>query len=737
MITADYIVLVVYFLIVAGIGVWSMLRVKGQEDFFMGGRSFGRLLQVFAAFGAGTGSHDVATTARTTYTNGLSGIWSILTNLFVTPFYWFYGVWFRRMRLLTMGDLFVERFQSRAMGVAYTVFGTVFMVNLLGLQFTAIGKVCAVVIGVEQCNLPLVGLVPIEYILIPGIGAVVIFYGVLGGLRAAYWTDLLQGVCIVVLSVMLIPVGLNALSQRFGDASGAMDGFRVLHQQLPAEAFEIIGSAKSSEFTLGYIIVITVMNLAGIVVQPYMISIGGGSAKSENAGRVGLMVGTFMKRLCTIGWALTALIILALMAEEMPELVSDPDRAWGVATREILGPFGIGLVGLMLACLIAALMSSADCYMLTASALVVRNLYAKYVNPNASEKTYVLTGRLAGTALLIAAMALSLWKNDLFTQLKIGWEIPIIFSAPFWIGMFWRWTTRWAAWLTLAFTTSIFFVVPAVLPLAMPSLAENQRYTLTNDFVTTITTRRAAPADLGRRDAAIRLWQQEVDDYTTANGPQSEEVLIRIFEPRPEPLQLGELIEEKSTTGGKPIYWTQAVEVVDGKNDGELPEEKHLVEVGRSEIDDTIVIRQRYKADCRLRGTGSFDFVYMIYDMVGWDLRRQTNGTLSTLRWWPMLIVPFALIILLSLVTPRDDKLALDRFYAKMKTPVMSDPQADEAQMQASYRDPSRFDDKRLFTCLGLEIQKPGFVDVAGFVLGFLTCFAIIGLALWLASLGS
>ena len=737
MITADYTVLAVYFLIVTGIGVWSMLRVKGQEDFFMGGRSFGKLLQIFAAFGAGTGSHDVATTARTTYSNGLSGIWSILTNLFVTPFYWFYGVWFRRMRLLTMGDWFVERFQSRAMGAAYTVFGIVFMVNLLGLQFTAVGKVCAVVIGVEECNLPAVGLVPIEYLLIPAIGTVVILYGVLGGLRAAYWTDLLQGVCIVVLSVMLIPVGLNALSEKFGDASGVMEGFRVLHQQLPAEAFEIIGSAKSSEFTLGYIIVITVMNLAGIVVQPYMISIGGGSAKTENAGRVGLMVGTFLKRLCTIGWAMTALIILALMADEMSELAYDPDRAWGVATREILGPFGIGLVGLMLACLIAALMSSADCYMLTASALVVRNLYAKYINPSASEKTYVLAGRLAGTALLVAAMALSLWKNDLFTQLKIGWEIPIIFSAPFWIGMFWRWTTRWAAWLTVAFTTLIFFVVPGVLPLAIPSLAENQRYALANDFVTTITTRPAAPADLGRREAAIRLWQQKVDGYAKENGPQSEESAVRMFGPRPQPLQLGELIEEKSTTGGKPIYWTGALEVVDGTSGGELPDEKHLVQVGRSETGNTIVIRQRYRADCRLRGRGSFDFVYLIYDMAGYDLRRQTNGALSTLRWWPMLIAPFALIILLSLVTPRDDKRALDHFYVKMKTPVQSDPQADEAQVQASYRDPSRFDDKRLFPFLGLEIQKPGLADVAGFVVGFLVCFAIIGLTLWLASLGS
>ncbi|MCH8918626.1 MAG: hypothetical protein IIC52_11285 [Proteobacteria bacterium] len=56
MILIDWLVLGGYFLLMAGIGVWSMRKVKGQEDYFMGGRGFGKILQTFAAFGAGTGS---------------------------------------------------------------------------------------------------------------------------------------------------------------------------------------------------------------------------------------------------------------------------------------------------------------------------------------------------------------------------------------------------------------------------------------------------------------------------------------------------------------------------------------------------------------------------------------------------------------------------------------------------------------------------------------------------------
>ena len=104
----DYVVLVAYFTGMAGIGVWAIRRVKRQEDYFLGGRTFGKLLQTFAAFGAGTGSSDPVNTARTTFTGGLSGMWSIMSWLFVTPFYWITGVWYRRMRHLTLGDWFVE-----------------------------------------------------------------------------------------------------------------------------------------------------------------------------------------------------------------------------------------------------------------------------------------------------------------------------------------------------------------------------------------------------------------------------------------------------------------------------------------------------------------------------------------------------------------------------------------------------------------------------------------------------
>ncbi len=740
MTTIDYVVLVLYFAAMAVIGVVSMLKIKSQEDFFLGGRSFGKILQAFAVFGAGTGSYDPVAVGRTTFTSGLSGIWSVFLWLFVTPFYWFFAVWYRRMRHLTLADWFVERYQSRPMGVAFLLYGIAFYMFYLALGFSAVGKVCAPLIGRETFQLPWQsGPVPVEFVLVPIIAVVVTIYGILGGLRAAYWTDLVQGIFIIVLSVLLIPAGLDALVEKFGEPQtmSTLSGFQVMHERVAADYFKIIETPRGGDFPLHYIVAITLLSLVGIVVQPHLIAVGGGSAKTEMSARVGLVGGVFMKRLCSVGWALTALIILALMANNI-EIAEDPDRVWGVAAREILGPFHLGLVGLMLACLIAALMSSADCYMLIVSALVVRNFYAAYIKPDAGEKDCLLVGRAVGVLVIAGGAVISLYFLNIFEQLKIIWELPIIFAAPFWVGMYWRRATRAAAWLTLAFSTVAFFVLPVALPLLIGSLAENPRFTVTNDIVTTITTRPAAPADVARREAQIGLWDQQVRNWVEQEGPQSEEAAVAKFGPQPEPIAVGKMIEDKFTTGGKPIYFKDRVDVLGPDGELQTPGPQHLVEISRTEDGHTVVVRQQYRPDCRLHGQGRFNLDFLIYEWMGLnlDLKKCSNAALETLRLPTRLVLPFVVMILLSLITPPGDKKSLDRYYVKMKTPVDPDPQLDAAKMEASYRDPSRFDHKRLFPFFGLENQKPQLLDVVGFVAAFAICFGIIGLTVWLAQRG-
>lgn len=636
---ADYLVLFIYFSGMAAIGIWAMRQVKVQEDYFMGGRKFGKLFQTFAAFGAGTGSADPVNTARGTFANGMSGMWGVMYWLFVTPIYWISAVWYRRMRCLTLGDWFTERYESKPMGVAYAIFGCFYYIVYGAMLFTAIGKVGVPLLGEELMG------TKTEYVLVPLVAVIVMMYGVLGGITAAYWTDLIQGICIILLSILLIPFGLNEVVKRFGAPGDSWtDGFRVMHEQLPASTFEIVGGSAASEFPLYAIITIVIMNMIGIVLTPHFIVTGGGSAKSEHDARVGLVTGNFIKRFCTIGWVITALIVLTLYSDNAA-LIGDADMAWGVATRELLGPLGIGLVGLMLACLLAALMSSVDCYMLVCSALVVRNIYVPYGNPNASEQECLRLGRVTGAIVVLGAVVVSVTMLDMFKQLELTWIVPMTFAALFWLGMYWRRATTKAGWITIVFCLLSFFVLPRAIPAVAPELRTNEA-------------------------------------YLAVNSPEG-------------------------AAGGQSIYWTGGV--------------KENEEEGGEKI-----------------GQGSFRFDMVIYDkLLGLDLTQYRKAALKTLEFPFKIIAPFLVMIIASLLTQPNSKKALDRLYVKMKTPVDPDPEGDAREIDVSYAQPDRFNDRKLFPDSNWEFERPTKMDFWGFVGCFVICFAIIGVVLWVARIGA
>lgn len=711
----DYLVLLGYFALMIWIGRVAMRRVKAQEDYFMGGRQFGKWLQAFAAFGAGTGSSDPVNTARTSFTSGMSGIWSTMSWLFVTPFYWITGVWYRRMRHMTLGDWFVERYESKPMGAAYTIFGLLFYMVYGSMLFSAIGKVAApllgdaIVIGGQSYQL--------EYVLVPAIAVIVIVYGVLGGLTAAYWTDMVQGIFIILLSIMLVPFGLHALIERFGDPStdGLMTGFRIMHEQLPAGMFQLVGSANSSEFPLYRIVAVTLISLIGIVVQPHFIATGGGSAKTELNARVGLVAGNLAKRFCTIGWAITALIVLALFADNA-EVMSDPDRAWGIASRELLVP---GLRGLMLACLLAALMSSADTYMLVSSALIVRNIYIPFVNKNASESACLTIGRVFGMLVIVGAVVVSLKMMNVFQQLQLTWVFPILFAAPFWIGMYWRRATTGAAWVTIAFSTLFFFIVPKLIPVLMPGMMENERFTAVTDQVTVQIERTAAPSDIRRRNMEI----QEYDKALANAGDDAN--LIEQLGPRPAAIEAGQTMFDTLTTGGKSIYWSGGVTPLEGARLEETDR--------RQEGSKTIVVRN-YTGP--MKGSGEFRLDFLVYDFLGLDLKHRSDSMLATMELPTKIVLPFIVMIVASLISPRNSKEALDRYYSKMKTPVEPDPEKDKAALENMLADTAGREARKLLPGSDLEFEKPKLLDILGFVGTFALCFLIIGLAIWMAGLG-
>ena len=150
----DILVILAYFTIVIAIGFWSMRRVKNQEDYFLAGRRFGKLIQTFAAFGQATSASTSVNATTTTVANGASGIWGSLSYVFATPIFWLTAPWYRRLRLITMGDFFEDRYGSRKMGATYALICSLGLMMLLAPGFNAMAKTIMALTPktVEQLN---------------------------------------------------------------------------------------------------------------------------------------------------------------------------------------------------------------------------------------------------------------------------------------------------------------------------------------------------------------------------------------------------------------------------------------------------------------------------------------------------------------------------------------------------------------------------------------------------------
>ena len=148
------------------------------------------------------------------------------------------------------------------------------------------------------------------------------------------------------------------------------------------------------------------------------------------------------------------------------------------------------------------------------------------------------------------------------------------------------------------------------------------------------------------------------------------------------------------------------------------------------------MLKKQYGPAVRLMGTGQFRFDVLVYRLLGIDLQQYSDSTLRTLNLPPKIVLPFLVMIVVSWFSQPNSPEVLDRYYAKMKTPVQRDPAADAAQLEVSYQQPELLNDRKLWPNSQWEIQKPTRMDVIGFVLSVAACFGIIALAVMLTGIG-
>ena len=161
----------------------------------------------------------------------------------------------------------------------------------------------------------------------------------------------------------------------------------------------------------------------------------------ERAGRVGQTYGTMVKRICTIGWAFTGLIVAALVVQQRAYL-PDKEGAFGYACLRLLGP---GWVGLMVSCVVAANMSACSNLTVNAGALFTRNIYKEYLNPAASDRALLMTGRLSGLGSTLAGVGFALLIDQVLQAFLFTETIAAFFGIMVVGGLLWRRANRFGA----------------------------------------------------------------------------------------------------------------------------------------------------------------------------------------------------------------------------------------------------------------------------------------------------
>ncbi len=414
---AIWIVLVLYFVGMLLMGWWSKRGIHNQEGYLLGNRRFGVTMMVMHAFGAGTHPGNVAGVMSQGVVSGASGIWVSWMWLFGTPFYWIIAPIIRRMRCLTMADFFRERFGSSA-SVLYIIVAAMGMIVFLAGVMLATTRTVQGVMGkalTGESEIWFFGILLVTT-------AVFIIYSYWGGIIAAIRTDMIQGLMIIALSFIAIPAALRLV-----------DGLAGMQATLGAQGGNYLSLFDPKEFSLLTVLLLSINAPLTALAFPHLMSVCA-AGRTEWEGRVGFTYGNILKRICTIGWCVLGLCWLAYLINE--GLAIHKDAAFGDSIRGLLRP---ELQGVMLACVMAAAMSSGDAVQVTVAGLFSQNIYRVYFNPKADEKQLVRATRIVGVVIaLLALVAAILMRSNLVKAILDYFNILSLVGISTAMGILWR-----------------------------------------------------------------------------------------------------------------------------------------------------------------------------------------------------------------------------------------------------------------------------------------------------------
>jgi solute:Na+ symporter, SSS family len=390
--TADIVVIAAYFMAMIAIGIWYARSMKSADMYFAGGRQLSWWMGGVSLVMSYVSALSIVVYAGLGYRYGLVALtlyWVNIPATLITTLL-FARRW-RRAEVITPTE-FLERRFSPLVRQVFAWSGVPLKVIDEGLKIVAVGIFVSAGLKISAWSSMLC------------VGLTIILYAAMGGLWAVVVADFIQFVLVAGSVILLLPLAFRAAG-----------GWVHLRATLPHQTLAAVHQPFGWLY-IGAFFVLNTMSLAGnwSLIQKFY------SARSDREARqIGWLASVLFFVLPPF-WILAGIVGRGLIS---PDGI-DPETIYARLSSALLPP---GMVGLMMAALLAATMSVLSCGYNVISSVLTMDVYKRLIRPDALQNEVVMVGRIltiaVGTAALIIALSVAHFHWTIFDTMVTAYGL--------------------------------------------------------------------------------------------------------------------------------------------------------------------------------------------------------------------------------------------------------------------------------------------------------------------------
>ena len=430
----------VYILILLVIGIWGRKESTDVAGYYVAGKKLPAWIIAFSSNATGESAWLLLGLTGMSYLVGFHALWIVMGEVLGVTLAWVLVARpFKKATdhfgSITVPDYLEDRFEDRAH--VLRILSAVIILSMaafyIAAQLTAAGKAFESFLGTSYEVGVLIGT------------AIVLYYTTVGGLKAVAYSDLLQGILMVLCLLILPAIGIKT-------AGGWANMIDTLRSQDPA-LLEPLGSLGFSPAGIASVLGFLGIGLA-FLGAPHLLT-RFIAARDEDS----IVDGSLIAVPCMVVFQLGA-VFSGIAGRAIFPGLEDPETVYPLMGTEL---FPEVFTGIFLVVVLAAIMSTADSLLLLASSAVVRDVIQKTLNLEWSERLLSRWGKV--TTLVIGAFALAFALPEIrviFWFVLFAWSgLASAFTPVVLCALFWRGTTKMGAIAGMAagFTTTVIWVL--------------------------------------------------------------------------------------------------------------------------------------------------------------------------------------------------------------------------------------------------------------------------------------